>query len=262
MGNAWQWMGRNTKQLQGAAAVAIILGALAALPSFLSRIFRTDLQVRVARHKSTVPQDLLSWSQSAGYQFVAAAAKAEAKALTDTDEWKKLSGSPVREKLRDGLFQGEGISLLEVEIQNQSDHTVSGVRARADGVGETWGATLSGTFLTPDEVAAFQNKIVPTGYSTLVLPELPSLPPGGVLNIRLYVSDAAFAKPAIAVQNASVKMVESVEVDDSWLIWFYRMPGKGFIFTPVLAYFGITILVWWIERWRERRKSRSYSQQT
>jgi hypothetical protein len=156
-----------------------------------------------------------------------ATAKSEAKALTDTDEWKKLSSSLVTLKVRNGFFQNEGISLLEVEIQNQSDHTISGVRVRADGVRETWGVTISGTFLTPDEVAAFKSKIVPSDYSALVLPEIPELPPGGVLNIQIYASDVAFAKPTIPAQSTSIKMVESVDVEHSWLIWLYRMPGRG-----------------------------------
>ena len=177
MSNAWNWMGRNTRQLQAAAAILVIVGSLAALPSFLSRIFRTDLLVRIT-DRSTVPQDLLSWSQSAGYEFVSEAAKPGAGSVTDSVEWRKLANSPTAEKVRKGFFQRDGISMLVVEIQNQSDHTISGVHLRADGVGETWGASLSGTFLTSDEGAAFTSKIVPSEYSTLVLPELPALPQG------------------------------------------------------------------------------------
>jgi hypothetical protein len=82
---------------------------------------------------------------------------------------------------------------------------------------------------------------------------------GGVVNIQIYASDVAFAKPTIAAQSTSVKMVESVDVEDSWLIWLYRMAGKGFIFELLLAYVGLQVLAWWIGRWSEKNKSTSDS---
>lgn len=226
----WEWLGNNWAPLTG---MSVIIGMLAvSLPilSYLSKAFQTDLLVTVSRHESTMPPDLGNWD----YDLAIA-----------MDDWRhgavpppveQLTQSPTAKKL---LHVWSEIALLESTITNQSDRTISGVRFRVDTSSSLWGVFVAGTFLTDAERSDFQKRIdASLNPEDLVLPELPAIPPGGALTIRAYMRSLPYSsKPSIAVQNASVKIIEIVNVEDFWLVHWYRtglFKGFAYAFIPVI----------------------------
>jgi len=93
---------------------------------------------------------------------------------------------------------------------------------------------LVATFLTADEVAAWQKRLPEgTAERTTVLPELPPLPPRSAAAIVAY-GDVADADLSLPVPGASFKLISTVEVEDRGLVATALRPSRIVFFLGLL----------------------------
>jgi hypothetical protein len=65
MTRLWKWLERNSTQLQGLAAVAAIVAALAAVPFLMWRWLQPELTITVSADSPTMPPALEEWISAA-----------------------------------------------------------------------------------------------------------------------------------------------------------------------------------------------------
>jgi len=236
----WNWITKNSDALQGAAAVIVTLSALVALPIWLGRFAGSDARVVVDSDPGTMPQDLSDWSDDAarvldpdGFDLSKTGLKA-----WRLDQMRSLMSSPTAQGLRDPRVNPRRIGRLSLQVQNQSPTTISGVRIRLDEISNVWDVSINGTFIEDKVAREFRDRIGPVhGLQSLVLPELPPIPPESILNVLVY-GDMEFARPSISVQGATLTTENVVKMRDSWALRLYRDPFPIYI----LLVFSLFIL--------------------
>jgi hypothetical protein len=228
------WISRNSGALEGLAAITVVVGALVAVPLYLSRALSADLIVTVQKFESTVPRDFAQWSIEA-----ADVLRSEAGASRDTaSPAARLSSSPVAVRLRYGV--PPTIDRLSVTLANRSTRPIPGVRIRVTSlIGSLWGTGIAGTFLTDPEARAYIRQLDSLHSSMeMALPELPPIPGGSALTLNLYGEFSSGATASVAVPSASTKVRRVVSVQDSWLVdlsenhwklWFHLFFALGLL---------------------------------
>lgn len=246
--NVWRWVARNSKALQGVAALVILLSSIVAVPTVIWRWLKPDLVLRVDPDTSTIPPDLVEWIGDLSEVLEETIKDLPNREGGSRDKLVKLASFMTTERLSQ-LYGSSMLGRLLVEVRNQTDHTVSGVRVSLNDVYGLWRATVRGTFLTDQEAEVFLAKIKPFEKSDrMVLPELPPLPARSVFQIVFY-GKVEHAEPEISAQGATAKIERVVEVEDGWIVDWYRYPYKAlpfflFLFLLVLMVSYLVSLRW------------------
>lgn len=255
----WWWLKKNSEQLQALASVVAILGALAAIPYFASKWLEPDLAVTVARDEVTTPPALKDWIRDVSFEL---------KSLPEPEAGKpdpylslrKLQASGPLKPGRFETFRTDELSRIRIDVTNQTNRVMPGVRLRLDPAWPVWGIILQATFLTPDEITRW-HKSLPAERSeaSLVLPELPPLPPRSSVSLVAY-GDVATAEVAIAVPGSSFNLVRTVEVEDKWPISAVLRPHWiPLAFLLGVLFFLIILSVFERQVWRRANSIIPYS---
>jgi hypothetical protein len=261
MKRIWNWLGENKPQLQGLAAVVAICGVILYLPSLAFRWLQPQLEIRVTADESTVPLALEDWLRQSmsALRYLPGARDGQPdlyQSLRDLQTSGPLS--PDR-TLRLGV---ENPGRIRVDVVNQTDHVISGVRLRLDRAYPAWGVQLIASFLTPEEVTNWQRGSSAQKQGPgVVLPELPPLPPKSAVTVVAY-GDVASAEVSVTGPSVSFKMIRAVRVEDKWPIsallhpyWIGFLPG-GLLIICGAAYmiFDKTVRKrMWKRAWRRAR---------
>jgi len=245
----WKWLAENSSQLQGLAAAVGILLALTAGPIFFLKWLQPNLMIKITPDSPAMPPPLVEWINDATRSL---------ERLPDTNEgesdpFQSLRGLQVTgplDPIRRGRWRLAEPGRLRVDVINQADRVIPGVRLRLDRGYPVWGVTLNASFLTMEEISDWQKGLSATDSdSSLVLPELPPIPPQSVITIMMY-GDVGSADVSATVPGASFKLVPTVPVEDKGLIWLILRPQwwfllLGFVFMVIflaLSVFGQIIL--------------------
>lgn len=210
MKSFWRWLEKNSAQLQGLAAVAGILGALAAIPYFASKWFAPDLTVVITRDEVTIPPAFKDWLHGI---------VSELRALPNVEEGvqdsylslRKLQVTGPLEPVRYETFRWDRLDRMRVDVTNQTNRVIPGIRLRFDHAWPVWGVDMSATFSTAKEIARWKANVLPeSSGSTLVLPELPPLPPNGSVSLVAY-GNVADADVSVAAPGSSFDLIRDSE---------------------------------------------------
>lgn len=231
--------------LQAVAAILVILGAFLTIPRLLQRAFRPDLVLRIDRDQSTLPPDVKAWAESAAIRLGVFAEEfgtttitpEEEELLRGVDTLLGLSKQETAQRLQNWTGDFEA---LRLQIRNQTNRTLAGVRVRVDNANHLWSVELQGNFITNREIEVFLKNLARGEIrSGLVLPELPPLPAESVLDLILYLDTARFAEAHISAQHVSTDIEEVIRLEDSWLVTLYREP---WLLLMLLSLMGLIIV--------------------
>lgn len=260
MKRLWKWLERNSSQLQGLAAVAAILAAIAAVPFLLSKWLQPEVTIKVTAESPTMPPDLEDWISEATLILRALPGPPD-DAADPHRSLRKLQGTgpldPIRVERSWGLFQP---GRLRVDVANQADRVIPGIRLRLERAYPAWGVSLAATFLTADEVTVWQKaSSVENAGPAMVLPELPPIPPRSAVTITAF-GDVADADVSATVPGASFKIVPTVRVEDSGLIALILRP-YWVPLAVLLAAMAVLAGLATFEKatWRRARRNVSYN---
>ncbi|GEM_PF-4016012 len=267
MKKLWEWIGRNSAALAGLATILSLVVGLMAVP----RWFKPDLVLQINADANTTPPDLKKWMHDVADNLAKLASSLEARNESEK-RLQEFAKSPITTRLR-GLQYSlpfQGIHRFRIDIRNQTDHAISGVRVRIDGIAEIWDIQVEGSFLTNQETRSFVERMersqrgitdadvmafadevknawsrqeqVASGGGTIVLPELPALPPNS--NFGLIIYGLTFLRPEftradISAPGVSTKVERIVKIEETWLLPFYRNPGG---FTIVLLVLVLSVV--------------------
>lgn len=242
MKRIWEWIQENSTALQGVAALVVVIGALIAIQSYVSKAIRPDVVIRLNIDVSTVPPDLIDFNKDVsrlfnlkGYEFEEL--KGSKRLLAD------LLNNPVAKRLD---TWGNPFDKARIEIINQSEDVISGLRLRLDNVFNYWGFEISGTYLEPAEAAKFKDLFSEdVSNKTIIFPELPTMPPNSSLEIIIY-GDIDSLNPSITAVGQSYIIKNVVEVEDGFFIDIYENPYRYLAvaigFTPL--FLVVLSLIW------------------
>lgn len=251
----WRWLERNSAQLQGLAAVAGILGALAAIPYFASKWFAPDLTVVVTSDEATTPPALKDWIHDIALDLksLPEAEKDQEDPYSSLRKW-QVTG-PL-EPVRFETYRWDNMGRIRVDVTNQTDRVLPGIRLRFDDAWPVWGVEMAATFSTAEEIARWKKNLSrePSG-PTLVLPELPPLPPNGSVSLVAY-GDVTRADISVAAPGSSFKLVKTVKVQDKFPISAILRPYWLPLAFSVILIFILGMLSGF-ERWVWRRARRN-----
>ena len=258
MTRLWKWLEHNSSQLQGLAAVAAILAALAAVPYLLSSWMRPELTIRVTADSPTVPPALKDWIDEALRTLRTLPAPAD----DAPDPYRSLRGlqrSGPLAPIRGESWRLSQPSRLRVDVANQADRVVQGVRLRFDRAYPAWGVTLAATFLTAEEVTSWEKGVsAEKAGPTIVLPELPPLPPRSAVTIIAY-GDVADADVSVTVAGTSFKLIRTVQVEDKGLIALILRPyWLPLAFWLIALAIMAALLLFRNRVWRRARRNVTY----
>jgi len=146
-------------------------------------------------------------------------------------------------RIGEDLFEFDKV---RVEVINQSENVITGLRLRFDDVYNFCGFDISGTFFRKPEIDKYKESFGEIGKGrSIVLPELPAIPPDSSIEITLYGS-LAVLKTSITTTGYSYLIENIVEVEDSLLLDWYRNPVRFvfvvFTFLPLL--FLVLMAIW------------------
>jgi hypothetical protein len=258
MNRVWKWLERNSTQLQGLAAAIAVLSALAVVPYFWWKWLRPDITIRFSSQETTMPPALERWLRYAARRLAFPLEPKECK----TDCYDLIR--TLRESRPPGLFLSEHPDSYQpgrvrIEVVNESDRVVPGVRLRLDGAYPTWGTELVANFLSADEIASWQ-KNLPTDINgpSVVLPELPPLPPRSAASIIVY-GRMNFSDVSATVPAATFEIVKTVRVEDKWPVSVALRPRSLIVAVPLLV-FAVLLGLAQFERiaWRTARRNIPY----
>jgi hypothetical protein len=231
----WQWLRDNSAALQGAAAVVVIVGGLIAVSTYLGRVTRPDIILRVSEgeHPVIYPR-MWQWIQR-----VHEAVEALPKETEATPERRRLVAL-ARE------VQASEVPTMRrstLEIVNQSDRAISGARLRFKPfVGLLPEFGLSATFMTGAEMERYlaqvrERELGPA--ADVLFPELPQIPPGGVVTLDMYSTQLVDVD--ISVPGATSRIIRVVKVDETWPIDWYLNPSKALL--PLIGAIALAVIV-------------------
>jgi hypothetical protein len=220
------WLSRNSKALQGAAALSVLLAAIVPVYRWIARSYGSDLAVEVDWNQSTVPPDLSGWLESLSLplseipDLQAALGKNPTYGLGTVFA---MADSPVAKRLRSSR-DFLNVGLLRIAIHNNANETVSNLRVRLTDVQELWRVSLSGEFLTDKEAKDFDDRMGDqAGRFDVVLPDLPALPADATVSVLAYC-DCEFSRIDVSAPEHSFKMGRTVKVKYSWFIGLAEHP--------------------------------------
>lgn len=213
MNRLWKWLEVNSLQLQGLAAVAVLLATLAGVPYLTSIWLKPDLTIKIVADSPTVPPSLEKWISEATLMLK----RLPDAPKGDIDPYRWLRGlqttGPLDPIRRESWRLAEP-SRLQVDVVNDADRLIQGVRLRLDRAYPVWGLKLGASFLTAAEVSVWQKGLsADNAGPTLILPELPPIPPKSAVTITAY-GDVANAEVSATVPGASFKLVPTVRLED------------------------------------------------
>lgn len=218
MKEIWSWLERNSAQLQGLAAVAAILGAVAAIPYFLFKWVQADLVVSVTAEAATMPPSLEQWIEDASLELKMLPVTPEEEVDPYISLRQLQITGPLDPSRVDHLWRATETSRIRIDVSNGTDQIISGARLRLDRAFPLWGVNLIATFLTDEEIDRWQKDVsIELGGSSLVLPELPPLPPNSAVTVVAY-GDVADATVSGTVPGSAFRVVRTVRVQDKGLV--------------------------------------------
>jgi len=234
----WGWVQENSAALQGIAAIVFIIGVFITIPSFVTKALRPDLVVRVNIDDSTIPPDMIQFNKDVSHLLnwdadTFQVIKEQNKKLAD------ILDDPVLKRLDTPSLE---FDKARVEVINQSNSVISGLRIRFDNVFSLWGVDISGTFLGETEVDRFK-AVLKDGIkgNSIILPELPTIPPNSSIEIILF-GNLDLLKPTITTVGHSFSVTEIVEVENGFLVGWYQKPIYAVSFLLIFLPFILSIL--------------------
>lgn len=221
------WLKENSDVLQGLAALLGILATLVAGIAFLPRFLRPDLLVFVDTETNTTPKEVVEWARGAARYLRKQPTQEPSPTARD------LATAKTAQKLEEWYHDFERVNL---QVRNQSNRELEGIRLRVDNIGSLWSAGVSGPFLTDAEASSFLNKVPGARDEGLTLPPLPSIPPKSYIEVSLQVSQARFAQVNATAEGVSIEVKPVIELPSSWVLENYRDPS-------LLIFFTISLIV-------------------
>lgn len=229
------WFKIHSSALKGMAAAVVILSALILLIPHITKTMRPDILVRINVNKDTLPNDLSEWLQD----------------LSRFIEWNRYSLKEMNESnpklyaiFENSVFKKYNVynrkfDKLQIEFTNQTNNAISGIRLKFEIIYSFWGAKVTGTFLRANDIQVFEAEIL-KGFnnSSIILPELPTLPPSSMLQIEIY-GNIGPIKPIMTAIDHSFSIIEMTEVQKGFLIELYKNPYVAIL----LIIAGILILL-------------------
>ncbi len=233
MKRVWEWLGANSKALGGLAAVTVIITAVVTGTPYLVRQLGPDIVVRTNLDRMDLPAELAAWLR----EMSRVANLRDLSQIRALDE--ELAGS-LSNPIIQNLYRNVPEDRLQLEIENQSDGVVSGLFLRLDGVYGLFDVRVNGTFLREAQAEQLSTAIT-GGYrdKTLVLPELPPLPPESTLQVTLY-GTLIGNQPIVSSAIHSYEIKEIIEVEDNIFLFPYNNP---YFFAYILA---VLLLFSWL----------------
>jgi hypothetical protein len=207
MRRLWRWLQDNSRALEGAAAVILVLGGFVSVSTYLWRTLRPEIVVRITRsERVSLPPRTAEWVKS----IVAA--------VETLPKEKEKESTAARQRLDALAFQGKLREFPErtrttLEILNQSNRVIPGVRVRFIGfLGLLPEFGFSATFLGDEEAQRYLAKIRDLNLNSardVLLPALPELPPGGIATLEMY--SGYFNEIDISAPGATAKFIDVVK---------------------------------------------------
>jgi hypothetical protein len=241
----WAWLDRNSSQLKALAALTIVLGGLAGAPLLLYKWLQPDIIITVANQSSTMPPALKKWTEEASSII---------RDLREPDEGQKdpyrsfrhlQNTGPLKREREKERWATMQTAKMRIDLVNQTNRVIPGVRLRLDGAYPVWGVFLEAAFLTDKEIVTWhQSASFEDRGPTIVLPELPPIPPNSAMNIIAY-GYLDNAKVFATVSGASYKIIATITIEDKWpaswiirpyLFWFPLVMVIGLIIIIVIAF--------------------------
>ena len=216
------WFSANSKALQGAAALAVLLATLMAGSRWLLRNYGSDLNVQVDWSGASIPLDIADWTRAviAPVDEVAefhSSSDSRQPYVPGLDNLVELARAPAAKLLAKKSFV-DRIRRLNIMIHNNTNENVSGLRLRVGDLPSFWRVFLAGEFLTTKEADDFYERVGDQkDYSSVVLPDLPTLPANATLVVSVY-GDGEFANVQLAAPGHSSRITKTIKIEDSWLL--------------------------------------------
>jgi hypothetical protein len=257
MKRLWDWFGRNAANLRGVAALVVIISALGGVLLYVRKLLQPELTVMVRENSAAMPPDVVSWVREAND------AMRYLPLLTSTNEpkfYSRLRGL-VRTNVEDDLaLNGMDFGQTRIDLVNETDHVVTGVRMRFD-YPPFWNAFLQAGFLTDQECASWQKGLPPRGSHDIVLPEFPSIPPRSSLVLFIYCRGGVAQRMAVTVPGSRYKIVNTVQVEDRWPVSWALRPFAVAYFGALLLLIGVPVVVVWYHAkvWRRAERLIPYN---
>ncbi len=151
-------------------------------------------------------------------------------------------GEPRRKVLNASDY---GLGRLTLTLQNPSSSEMRRIRVNVVDIENLWGVFAEGTFLSAEEISAIQTGVIKSP-NQVALPEIKSLPPGGMIKVSFYGAVWPLTKPRVTVENADVKMVEILTVEENWFLDLYQSYQP--IAYVLLWVAALAVLPWAIQR--------------
>ena len=220
MNQLWEWFGKNAAHLRGIAALVVIITSLVAGFHIIGRVFQPDLTVTVSAEQNTVPPDVSSWVMG-----VADALSYLPSASTNQpDVYARFREAGITNWARMYTLKSpDSIGRIRVQIVNETDHVVPGVRIRLSNF-DLWTAYLGASSLTEKERAPWRQSLPKYGEGDGILPELPPIPPRGTVVVMAYGVGANSAQHvSITVPEKRLNFISTVSVEKRWPVsWALR----------------------------------------
>lgn len=136
---------------------------------------------------------------------------------------------------------------LDLTLQNPSSSEMKRIRISVVDISQLWGVFAEGTFLSGEEIRAIQTNVIKSPTQA-ALPEIGSLPPGGMIKVSFYGLVRPYTTPRVTAENADVKMVELLPVEkNSFLDLYQSYFLRGFVYILLWAA-ALSALSWSIQR--------------
>ena len=148
-----RWLDANHNALQAIAAIIILFTALAATPTLIGKVFRSDLVLQVDIDRSALPPDLNAWIRDLNFNLATLDTLFPKEDEKDTRILKfyDLRSSVTGKRLSERPFALDRLGRLRMDISNQTDSPISNVRVRVDNISWIWDVHIQGNFLTDTE---------------------------------------------------------------------------------------------------------------
>lgn len=276
MNSLWRWLSDNSSSLLGLAAVVGMLSTVWFVFSYMWDRTSADITVRYGIEGSTLPPEIdellkdvvamREFSDLAQEDFDALEAeisdyvdKAPSRKsghspqiipfdrvleiLTALSTIKNMARVDVIDKLTQSLYS---FSKYKIQIVNNTDSTVSGIRFRLNGVYRYWGVNITSTFLTNKETRSLERIMPVTSEdNAIVSPAINNLPAQSPIQFNLY-GDFSYMEPNITTPGLSYTAREIKEIE---MTWFIDMINSGILwfFAPsVISLAALLLLLVWM----------------
>ncbi|HXU30232.1 MAG TPA: hypothetical protein VN851_06625 [Thermoanaerobaculia bacterium] len=215
---------RHSAVLQAVAALSVVVGIIWSIISHVvPKFFTTDLVVTTNLDSEAFPPDILEWTQAASQGLMRFGKQPKEAEVEETLQ--VISKSKLTADLAG--WGGLDFGRATIDLYNNSDGPISAVRVRLDNIGDLWSVSLNGSFLTEQESTRFKTLTEGLRISrrrTVVLPDLPTLPPRSALRLEVITANTGFVQVAIAANGLSVAQRRMVSTEETGLLRFSSGP--------------------------------------